>query len=321
MGAALVSNKILVIDADAGVGDAVAIAVALSDPRLDVVGLTATGGCVSGLQAGRNLQALVEALDPPKWPRMGISEASACRSPDEAAFPLSLVNGPHGLGDWEPGMAELHHPRDAAKLLSELSRTYPHELVVLTLGPLTNIALTMERDPGFLDRLLGLYCLGGTVEAPGDVTPVAEFNIYANPAGARTVLRSAASKTLIPLDVSRKTTLGFELLDRLTEHASNATGRTIRSLLSFALRANHQYWGMESLWLPELTALAAIAQPQLFQRTNLAVDVEVDGGLTRGMTVFDRRARPTWRPNLEVLRDVDSQGLLDYFASVLRQAA
>lgn len=315
------SHKFLVIDADPGIGDAVAIAVALADPHLDVVGLTAAGGCVSGLQAGRNLQTLVEALDPPKRPRIGVSESPACRPPDEAALPLALLNGGHGLGDWEPSMAELHHPRDAAKLLSELSRMHQHELVVLTLGPLTNIALTVERDPGFLDRLLGLYCLGGAVAVPGDVTPVAEFNIYAHPASARTVLRSPASKTLIPLDVSRKMMLTFEQLNRLTQDADHPTGRVLRSLLSFALRAGHQHWGMESLWLPELTALAVISQPQLFQRASMSVDVELEGSLTRGMTVFDRRPRPVWRPNIEVVHDVESQGLLDYLATILQQAA
>lgn len=316
----VVSTKILAIDADPGIGDAVAIAVALADPHLDVVGLTAVGGCVSGLQAGRNLQTLIEALDPPKRPRIGTSELPASRPPDEGAYPLALFNGPQGLGDWEPGTADLHHQRDATKLLSELSRTYPHELLVLTLGPLTNIALTVERDPGFLDRLLGLYCLGGAIEVPGDVTPVAEYNIYANPASARSVLRSPASKTLVPLDVSLKTTLTFEQLDRLTENVEHETGKVLRSLLSFALRSYHQHGGLESLWLQELTALAAIAQPQLFQRSNLAVDVEVDGHLTRGMTVFDRRPRPVWRPNLEVVDDVDSQGLLDYLTSTVRQA-
>lgn len=314
------SNKILVIDADPGIGDAVAIAVALADPNVDVVGLTAVGGCVSGLQAGRNLQALIEALDPPKRPRIGTSELPACRTPEDGSHPLTLLNGPHGLGDWEPGTADLHHQRDATKLLSELSRTYPHELVVLSLGPLTNIALTVERDPGFLDRLLGLYCLGGAIEVAGDVTPVAEYNIYANPASARSVLRSPASKTLVPLDVSRKTTLTFEQLDRLTETAEHDTGKVLKSLLSFSLRSHHQHGGLESLWLQELTALAAITQPQLFQRSNLAVDVEVEGHLTRGMTVFDRRSRPVWRPNLEVVSDVDSQGVLDYLMSMFRQA-
>ncbi|MFO0917154.1 MAG: nucleoside hydrolase [Planctomycetaceae bacterium] len=312
-------NKVLVIDADPGIGDAVAIAAALFDPHLDVVGLTAVGGCVSGVQAGRNLQALVEALDPPKWPRIGTSETPACRPPDTEALPLALVNGPHGLGDWEPGTAELHHPRDATKLLSELSRVHQHELVVLTLGPLTNIALTMERDPGFLDRLLGLYCLGGAVDVAGDVTPVAEFNIYASPASARAVLKSPAAKTLIPLDVTRKTSMTFEQLDRLTQDSDHAVPRALRSWLSFSLREHHQHRGMECLWLPELTALAAISQPQLFQRANMGVDVELDGQLTRGMTVCDRRARPAWRPNLEILRDVDSQGLLDYLGTVLRQ--
>jgi inosine-uridine nucleoside N-ribohydrolase len=314
-------QKLLVIDADPGIGDALAIAVALADPQLDVVGLTAVGGSVSGLQAGRNLQMLLEALDPPKRPRIGTSESPACRIIDEEAFPVALLNGPYGLGDWEPSAADLHHQRDATKVLSELSRSYPHELIVLALGPLTNVALTAERDPGFLDRLLGLYCLGGAVEVPGDVTPVAEFNIYANPASARAVLRSPASKTLIPLDVARKTSLTFEQLDRLSQLAETPMLRSIGSLMSFALRSHHQYCGIESIWLSELTALAAISQPQLFQRSVLDIDVELHGELTRGMTVADRRARPARRANLEVVSDVDSQGLLDYLTSVVGKSA
>lgn len=314
-------QKLLVIDADPGIGDALAIAVALADPNLDIVGLTAVGGSVSGLQAGRNLQMLLEAIDPPKRPRIGTSESPACRVIDEETFPVALLNGPYGLGDWEPSAADLHHQRDATKVLSELSRSYPHELIILALGPLTNVALTAERDPGFLDRLLGLYCLGGAIAVPGDVTPVAEFNFYANPASARAVLRSPASKTLIPLDVARKTSLTFEQLDRLMHLTENSTLRAIGSLLSFALRSHHQYGGIESIWLSELTALAAISQPQLFQRSVLDVDVELHGELTRGMTVADRRSRPARRANLEVISDVDSQGLLDYLTGVAGRPA
>jgi inosine-uridine nucleoside N-ribohydrolase len=165
---------------------------------------------------------------------------------------------------------------------------------------------------------LGLYCLGGAIEVAGDATPVAEYNIYANPASARAVLRSPASKTLIPLDVSRKVSLTFDHLNLLSGGDDLENGRSLRSLLNFALRSHHQYAGRESLWLPELTALAAITQPNYFQRISLAVDVEVDGHLTRGMTVADRRARPTWRPNLEVVNDVDAQGVLDYGLGTLR---
>ena len=315
----------LIIDADPGIGDALAIAVALADPELDLLALTAVGGCVSPIDSGRNLQGIVEALDPPKWPRIGVGYAGQRLQEAEVFRPDSpdwehrqrCLNGPEGLGDWRPSTADLHHPKDAEKLMSELSRQYPHEIVVLTLGPLTNLALACDHDAGFLSRLRGIVCLAGAVTSPGDVTPTGEFNVYHHPEAARTVLKFPATKTLVPLDVSQRTTLTFEQFDRLGLTDETPVGRLLLQLMPFALRAHHQHLGVEGMRLAEVTALAAVARPGLFHRSTMAVDVELDGELTRGMTVFDRRAKPEWRHNIDVLHEVDSRGILDYMTSIL----
>lgn len=312
----------LVIDADPGIGDAIAITVALLDPELDVIGLTATGGCVSGQQAGRNLQALVETLDPPKWPRIGCSEAGATRVRGAYAAEvtdLKQLHGESGLGDWQVPVADLHHPRESSKLLVELVRMYPQEVTLLTLGPLTNVELAFEKAPDFFQLLKGLVCLGGAVEAPGDVSPVAEFNIYSDPEAAQFVLRSPATKTLVPLDVSRQLVFGFEHYDRLPTDPTTGLGRVLSSLLPFALRSHHQHLGLEGLRLSEVVALAFVARPDLFTRGAMAIDVETEGNLTRGMTVFDRRGIPKWRNNIDVLRQVEAQGVLDYMTDVIKR--
>ena len=126
-----------------------------------------------------------------------------------------------------------------------------------------------------------------------------------------------ATKTLVPLDASQRAVLTFEQYDRLGLSEKSAIGRLLQHLMPFALRAHHQHLGVEGMRLAEVTALAAIARPQQFQRTTMAVDVEVDGELTRGMTVFDRRLNPKWRDNIDVLCDVDPQGVLDYFSAML----
>lgn len=310
----------LLIDADPGIGDALAILIALADPQLDLVGLTAVRGTVSAVQAGRNLQSLLEAVDPPKWPRIGVPDQPesqpgvACESP-----PWELINGPSGLGALPVGQADLHHPREAAKLICELSREYPHELVVLTLGPLTNIAIAVERDPELLSRLKGLYCLGGTWDGPGNVTPAAEYNIYCNPTAARQILRSPATKTLIPWDLARRVLLTFDLFQRLPLSESQPGGRALQGLLGYALRSYHQHLGIEGMWLSEVVAVAAIARPELFQRSTVAMDIETEGRLTRGATIFDRRSPPQWRSNIDVLRHVDERGVLDYFMAMTRK--
>ena len=315
----------LIIDADPGIGDALAIAVALADPDLDVLALTAVGGCVSPMQAGRNLQAIVEALDPAKWPRIGVGY-SGQRFPEEGDPRLSspewqhlqrCLNGPQGLGEWQPTAADLHHTKDAVKLMTELSRQYPNEIILLTMGPLTNIELACDLDADFLTRLQGVVCLAGSVSTPGDVTPNAEFNVHHDPGAARVVLRFPATKTLVPLDASQRAVLTFEQYDRLGLSDETAIGRLLQQLMPFALRAHHQHLGVEGMLLAEVTALASIAKPQQFQRTTMALDVEVEGELTRGMTVFDRRPNPAWRKNIDVLGDVDPQGVLDYLAAML----
>lgn len=318
----------LIIDADPGIGDALAIAIALLDPDLDLIALTAVGGCVSAVQAGRNLQSVVEALDPPKWPRIGVADSGqrlqeaevACEDSPEWQQRQRCLNGPDGLGDWKPSVADLHHPKDAPKLMTELARQYPQEIVVLTLGPLTNLALACDRDAEFLGRLQEIVCLAGAVTAPGNITPSAEFNVLHHPEAARLVLRFPATKTLVPLDVSQKTMLTFEQFHRLNLTDETRCGHLLRQLIPFALRAHHQHSGVEGMWLPELTALASIARPKLFHRTTMAIDVETDGKLTRGMTVFDRRAKPSWRGNIDVLHDVDAQGVLDYLTSIVARA-
>ncbi|QDV29712.1 Pyrimidine-specific ribonucleoside hydrolase RihA [Planctopirus ephydatiae] len=312
----------LLIDADPGLGDALAIAIALKDPRLDVVGLTAVGSFISAKQAAVNLQELVTIIDPQRWPRLGVQLTDAHEStasvPSQQLTHYRQLNGENGMADWPCRNVDAAHPKEAAKVIIELSRAYPQELVILSLGPLTNISLAAEKDPELLMRLKGLVISGGTLEGPGNITPAADFNIYQDPLAARSILKSACTKTLVPFDASQKVGISFGLLDRLPIEHMGRFGEWLQTIVPFALRSHHQFQGMESWRLPELVALAAVVKPEFFQHLTLAVDVETDAHLTRGMTVFDRRSPPVWRPNVEVLKDPEVQGILDDFMSVLR---
>lgn len=304
----------LIIDLDPGIGDAMAVVLALLDPELDVVALTATPGCVPGQAATKNLQAIVDQLDPPKWPRVGAAPRIASDQESPAA-PLcsefNALNGPSGLGDCRFQTAELHHPHDASKLLVDMVRTYPHQITLLTLGPLGNVAAACERAPEFLSLLEGLVCLGGSVAEGGDVTAAAEFNIASNPEAARIVFRAPETKTLIPLDVTNRVILTFEHFNRLAT-ASSRGAVFLAQLLPYSFRAHHQFFGVEGILLREVAALAAIAQPQLFRTQRMAVDVETRGELTRGMTVFDRRQFLVRDATVNVATEVETQGVLDY---------
>lgn len=311
----------LIIDADPGIGDAVAIAIALFDPDVDVLAVTAAAGAVKGADATRNVQAIVEMLDPRKWPRLGSSSARAADSSIDyraTAVSTAELNGETGLGDCELQVAEMHNQHESAKLMVDLVKHDPNEIALITLGPLTNIELACDLDPEFLSNLRGLYSLGGSIEFGGDVTAVAELNIYADPEAARKVLRSPATKTLIPLDVSRKPILSFDQYQRLFDQCDSPLKEFLAQLLPFSLRAHRRHLGLEGTPLDALTALCAAVHPRLFETTSMAMDIETSGELTRGMTVFDRRGTQQWQTNIDVAIDVDAQGVLDYLARIVR---
>lgn len=316
----------LIIDADPGIGDALAIALAVLDPSIDLIGVTATNGCVAGQVATQNILSLIESLDPPKRPRLGASTASRPdfsidgRLPTDFLDPLRL-NGNYGLGMSEVPFAQLHNQRESARLLVELVRNHAHEVTLLTLGPLTNVALAIELAPDFVDQLKHLVCLGGSVGAGGDATAAAEFNIFADPVSAQSVLGSAATRTLVPLDASSKPVLSFELFNRMKQTRPYAVKWFFDELLPFALRTHHEELGLEGLPLNEVTALAMVTEQRHFETETLSVEIELESRLTRGVTVLDRRRRGRWQDGIDVVTRVETQGVLDYMQQVLRNPA
>lgn len=310
----------IIIDADPGIGDALAVVVALLDPEIELLAVTATAGCVSGHQATQNLQAIIAELDPDRRPRIGASHALATDtiSATSGRTPVPTdLHGKTGLGDCRTEVAELHQRRESPKILNEIVRDYPNEVTLITLGPLTNIAVASERNPDFLGLLRGLVCLGGSLECRGDITAAAEFNMFSNPEAARLVLKSPATKTLVPIDIARQVILTFDQYQNLSAHTQPATRKFLAEILPFALRTCHQHFGQEGFYLYELVALCAVTRSHFLQTSSMALDVETRGGITKGMTVFDRRNIPAWQDNIDVVTSVDAQGVLEYLNSIL----
>jgi inosine-uridine nucleoside N-ribohydrolase len=315
----------LIIDADPGIGDALAIALAALDPNIDLIGVTASSGCVSGMVATQNIFTVMESVDPDKHPRLGASTAPRPTfrqggvEPPGFLDPLRL-NGNYGLGTAEIPIAQLHNQRESAKLLIDLVKNNPHEVTLLTLGPLSNVAIACELAPDFLDSLQRLVCLGGSVGVGGDVTAAAEFNIFADPMSAQTVLQSAVTRTVVPLDVSNRAVLTFDQFDRLKQDRQYAMRWFFDELIPFALRVHHEELGLEGLPLREVTALASIAEPRHFTSRTMSLAIELQGSLTRGVTVFDRRGIERWQNNIDVVDSVDTHGVLDYLGQIVRNA-
>ena len=155
--------------------------------------------------------------------------------------------------------------------------------------------------------------------AGGNVTPAAEFNMYGDPASARTVFRSLTTKTLVPLDVTQQVPFSLALMDEIPGEETRV-GRMLRKILPFSFRAHHQQLGLESIRLHGAVGILAVLQPELFELREMAGDVEIRGGLTKGATIFDRRSKPLWRFNMEVAMELDAAAAGDCIVRGLQEA-
>src|SRR5262245_35831682 len=191
------SEKVILV-CDPVIDGAFAVALAVFDPDLEVLGLAATAGNVSAEQATKNIHILIEQLDPPRWPRLG--EAPA------AAYDMdgTRLHGQGGLGSTSFPVSTLHNLPTSEKLLIELIRQYPRELTIVCMGPLTVLARTFEMYSDLPAQVKRVVCLGGTLHEPGNAGPVSEFHFYCDPAAARKIVHAGAPTLLIPLDVTRR---------------------------------------------------------------------------------------------------------------------
>lgn len=305
----------VILDVDPGIDDAVALCLALGAPSLEVVAVTATGGTVSPDQATQNVQAIVEQLDPPRWPRLGTaSSEQMLRADGRHLF------GANGLCGAHFAVAQRHHRHSSVKVICDEVRTAPGEVTIVATGPLSNIAAALQQQPDLASVIGHLIIIGGTLTGPGNVTAAAEFNIYCDAEAARAVFHSHVTKTLIPIDVSSRVMLNLDLLERIPDGDSRG-GELLRQLLPSAFRAYRQQLGLEGIHLHDAVAIVAAMRPDLFTTERMYGDVEVDGTLTYGATVFDRRRQPECPPNMDVAVDMDAAAVTECIEFGLTQAA
>jgi purine nucleosidase len=295
----------VIIDCDPGIDDAVALCMALFDVRLNVTAVTAVAGNVPAAQASRNVQAVIEQIDPPRYPRLGAASDPEYSPGSNVA---SYMHGEDGLGNAGIAVSRLHHQHPSEKIICDEVRADPNRVTLLCLGPLTNVARAFQRDPELPNLIDRIVMMGGCVSGMGNVTPVAEANIHFDPDSARAVFRSPVAKTLVPLDVTRAVHLTMSFLDELPGEDTRV-GAFLRKILQFRYLAYHQRLAQESIHLHDAVALLAVLQPEHFGCEEMAGDVETSGELTVGATVFDRRRNREWRPNMEVAMTVDAEAV------------
>jgi len=290
-------KKRVIIDTDPGVDDALAILLALRSPELEVVAITTVCGNVPVEQGTQNLFRVLGLVKPPTGLLIGQGAARPLRQPLQTA---THVHGSDGLGeldgfrnqDGSPRYPRPKLPRSlptAQEVWGQCLHRYPGELTLITLGPLTNLALALEADPTPLRQLRSVLSMGGAISVPGNVTPVAEFNIFVDPHAAQRVFQSGLPITLVPLDVTTKVALSRKEIQALAAGGSDPVLRFVADATGQALSYAERVEGAPLFHLHDPLAVAEVIDPSLVQTVSLHVEVETEDQATMGRTTADRQ--------------------------------
>ena len=298
----------IIIDTDPGQDDAVAILLALASAELDVVGITAVAGNVPLALTEKNARKICELAGRPGTKVF----AGAVRPIMRPLVTAEHVHGRTGLdGPDLPEPTMPLQPQHGVDFIIETLLREPAGTVTLCpLGPLTNVALAMIREPAIVPRIAEIVLMGGGYFEQGNVTPSAEFNIYVDPHAADIVFRSGAPIVMMPLDVTHKA---------LTTHArveaframGTRVGEATAQLLDFFERFDEQKYGTDGGPLHDPCVIAWLIRPDLFSGRQCNVTIETVSELTMGATVVDWWGTTDLPKNAMVMNGIDAQGFFD----------
>lgn len=290
----------VILDCDPGLDDAFAILCA--SRHCDLLGITTVNGNV-GLPATTANALAVSA-------EIGLEvEIHAGAAVPLVAEPrdASHVHGESGLVGFEPTAPRTTATgADGVGFLLETTRRL-EDVWVVAVGPLTNVALAIRLDPGFVDRIAGLVLMGGSA-ATGNVTAAAEFNVWADPEAAAIVFDAGVDPLMVGLDLTHQVCFGDPELEELAA-AEGASAAMASGILGAYLDNVGAAEGARLGPMHDPCAVLALSHPELFEIEAHRVDIELAGTHTRGMTVIDQRRIGRQAPNARVAHGVDADAV------------
>jgi purine nucleosidase len=274
----------VIIDTDPGTDDAIAILLALNSPELDVRALTVVPGNVTAEQGLKNALTLASLAN-----RCDIPVAGGAQHPlFQKTITAEFWHGKNGLADVPTPPSKCKaDPRFGPDLIIELVHANPHEITLLPIGPLTNIALAIEKDPSIVPLVKEVILMGGSISG-GNVNASAEANIYGDPEAAQVVFQAGWPLTMVGLDVGDKTLYGHPQLDQLKK-THGPQNDFLVGVFEFLLGLEVKYGSGGGTPMYDPLAIAQAIDSTLLTTSPMHVDVETRGEFTRGETVANRR--------------------------------
>jgi purine nucleosidase len=320
--------KKIIFDTDPGTDDALALMLALNSPELDVRAITVVPGNVTaemGLENALRMASLAGRCDIPL--------AAGARHPlFQKLITAEFWHGKNGLGNVElPASKCKVDPRFGPDLIIQLVHASPHEITLVAVGPLTNIALAVEKDPSMVPLVKEVIIMGGSISG-GNVNASAEANIYNDPEAAQIVFQAGWPLTMSGLEVGDKVLFTRKYLDELGK-AHGPMNDFIYRVAQYLVDLSAKF-GSAGAPMYDPSAVAIAIDPTLVKTQAMHVDVETRGEFTRGETVGNRRGETERNvlhgdryviegvdpvtPNAKVCLDADADRMLQLFISKIR---
>jgi inosine-uridine nucleoside N-ribohydrolase len=295
----------VLIDCDPGHDDAIALLLALASPEVELLGVTTVAGNQTLEKTTANALKVLEFVDRGDVPVAAGAARPLVREPFVAAY----VHGESGLEgpdlpEPEGTVVDEHAVDFLAARLLESDRS----VTLVPVGPLTNVALLLARHPDVAPCIERVVLMGGAI-AEGNVTPAAEFNVWADPEAAARVFESGLDVTMIGLDVTHKALLKAEHAERL--RTAGRTGRMVAELFDFFHRYHAKTYGFDGSPIHDAVAVAHVFRPDLVETKERHVAIETGSELCRGRTVVDLWRRTENEPNVHVGVGIDGNAFVE----------
>jgi purine nucleosidase len=309
--------KRLIIDTDPGIDDSLAILLALASPELKLEALTIVSGNTTAQQGAINALSVLELAG-----RRDIPVALGVPVP--LVQPLLVATETHG----EAGIGYARLPIPSSRpisqhgvdLLVDKIISNPDEISLVAIGPLTNIAMAIRREPRIADMVREVIIMGGAIRVGGNTTPLAEYNTFCDPHAAHIVFHSGLPITLVPLDVTYQAILTKADIERLLDIRSPIS-RFIADATRFYMEFHNEYQKIEGCVINDPLALALTFAPHLVGTEHLYVDVDISGGVSMGKTFADFYRMNETKPNLSVALEVRPREFLELFLQRMESLA
>jgi purine nucleosidase len=311
------TKRVIIIDTDPGQDDAVAILFALgANDRLDLRAITTVAGNVPLSLTAKNARIVLGWVNRTDIPVYAGCPRPLVREPVTAEH----VHGETGLDGvpLEEPKVELANGHAVDFLIETLGSVAPASITLCVLGPMTNLAVALVQDPTIRRGIKEVVLMGGGSQVRGNVTPAAEFNIYADPEAAAVVFSSGIPLVVLQLDVTHQVLSTKERVTRL-EKLGNAAGRLVAAILRSHGLIESKELGSDGGPLHDPTVIAYLLQPSLFSGRTVNVAVETRGEFTLGETVVDWRGVTGKPANALWLNQVDSDGFYQLLAETVKR--